>query len=204
MSKKTNKTNHVLNLLSAGVKEEAEDKKTGREPAEATKAEKEPADTKKVSGVAVVRQGKDGIAETIKDALEQELEEKKQEEQEKEQIRKKEAEAGGTAEDAEEKKEIPEKIEEEEFIIVNVMERLVAERAQAYMKQFQTCMCARCRADVTALSLTGLPAKYVVVNKNAVSPLMNFYMVKYAGRITVEVTKACMAVQANPHHKKDK
>ena len=100
-----------------------------------------------------------------------------------------------------EKEEQPADDPEDEFMIVNVMERLVRQRAPEYIKQFRICGCRRCLADVTALALTGLPAKYVVINRNAISPLMNFYTMKYAGIITVEVTRACLAVQAEPHHK---
>lgn len=92
---------------------------------------------------------------------------------------------------------------ETKFILVNVMERLVHEKAHYYMEQFGVCTCPRCTADVTALALTKLPPKYVVVNKEAVSPLINFYSNKYAGQITVEITKACIRVGENPYHSED-
>ncbi len=92
---------------------------------------------------------------------------------------------------------------EKEYVFLNVMETLVRERIDMYMKQFATCTCSRCKADITALALTSLPAKYVVVSKNAATPLMNFYSQRYSGAITVEITKACTKVKEHPHHGRD-
>ena len=246
MSRKTNKTTHVLNLLSNGVKkpedgaaEESTEKVNKPEEEKEVRAEKqaEKESGEKVPGVSVVRRGSDSVAEAVKASLEAEL--RTEEEQraretnraanlknQKKEIKKEqkagaEAPASSADEEAEEKTEAAssgpsgaeapaaakaeeQKEPEDDFVTVNVMERLVKERAPRYIKQFHLCECSRCLADVTALALTGLPAKYVVINRNAVSPLMNFYTVKYAGIVTVEVTKACMTVQANPHHDVEK
>ncbi len=222
MSRKTNKTTHVLNLLSNGVKRQEDS--TPEENTEKTKGETENPEAgqskqetvEKASGVSVVHRGKDAVADLIKESLEEELQAEEKEETKDQEAKKPEAKEPETkkaeteknsagkpeAKEPETKKAEPAAVPEpeEEFVTVNVMERLVKERAPKYIRQFHLCECRRCLADVTALALTGLPAKYVVVNKNAVSPLMNFYTVKFAGLITVEVTKACMIVQANPHH----
>ena len=92
------------------------------------------------------------------------------------------------------------KDEKGEYVFLNVMETLVREKVDIYMNQFATCQCSRCRADITALALTSLPSKYVVVSRNAATPLMNFYSQRYAGAITVEITKACTKVKEHPHH----
>lgn len=94
----------------------------------------------------------------------------------------------------------PQKEEEPDFATVNVMEYLVREQAPKYIRQFGHCDCSRCIEDTIALSLTHLPAKYVVVNKNAVSPLLNFYEKRFAGQLIVEITKASMIVDESPHH----
>lgn len=193
MSRKTNKTDHVLNLLSSGVKKMEEEQE---------KQEKQ----EKHAKVSVVHKGGDQVAETIRKNLEEELEKVKegQEEEKEEKLRQEEQQTAPVQPEKalkSEKEEQPADDPEDEFMIVNVMERLVRQRAPEYIKQFRICGCRRCLADVTALALTGLPAKYVVINRNAISPLMNFYTMKYAGIITVEVTRACLAVQAEPHHK---
>lgn len=87
-----------------------------------------------------------------------------------------------------------------DYTTLNVMEQLVKAQVPQYIKQFGHCDCDRCTADVIALTLTHLPAKYVVVNKSAISPLMNFYEKRYAGQIVVEITKAAMVVREFPHH----
>ena len=96
-----------------------------------------------------------------------------------------------------------EKTAEKEYVFLNVMETLVRERVDTYMDQFVTCHCSRCKADIIALALTSLPSKYVVVSRNAATPLMNFYSQRYAGAITVEITKACTRVKEHPHHGRD-
>lgn len=90
--------------------------------------------------------------------------------------------------------------EEEAFIAVNVMEQLVRGQVEGFIRQFGHCSCRRCVEDTTALALTHLPAKYVVVTKESVSPLLNFYEKKYAGQLIVEITKASMTVSEKPHH----
>lgn len=95
-----------------------------------------------------------------------------------------------------------EEIEDEEssYGMLNVMERIVRDKVEEYIQQFDACTCRRCREDTIALSLTHLPAKYVVANKNALTPLLSFYEKRYAGQVTVEVTKACMRIKEHPHH----
>lgn len=92
------------------------------------------------------------------------------------------------------------KEDEPDFATVNVMEYLVREQAPRYIRQFGHCDCGRCIEDTIALALTHLPAKYVVVNKNAISPLLNFYEKRFAGQLIVEITKASMTVDEFPHH----
>lgn len=236
MSRKTNKTTHVLNLLSNGVKkpedgvtEESTEKAKQEKEIRAEKQAEEKS-SEKIPGVSVVRRGSGFVADAIKASLEEELrteeeqrtqeakcaEEAKESEKEQENVvnppscafpkgqeEGRETRSGHTdAPDA--ARAEADSGPEDDFVTVNVMERLVKERAPRYIRQFHLCGCSRCLADVTALALTGLPPKYVVINKNAMSPLMNFYTVKYAGLVAVEVTKACMTVQANPHHSAEK
>lgn len=115
-------------------------------------------------------------------------------------------EATALSQELEQEKETAEEtvVEEEQekpaFLAVNVMEQLVRSQVEGFIKQFGHCSCRRCVEDTTALALTHLPAKYVVVTKESVSPLLNFYEKKYAGQLIVEITKASMTVSENPHH----
>lgn len=90
--------------------------------------------------------------------------------------------------------------EEKDYTIVNVMEALVRDQVPKYVRQFGHCDCERCIEDTIALALTHLPAKYVVIDKNAVSPMLNFYEKRYAGQLIVEITKATMIVNESPKH----
>lgn len=101
----------------------------------------------------------------------------------------------------------PTKMEEQEkktepaYDRVNVMEKLL-ERTDVMkqMKEYGVCTCSRCHADVCALVLTRLPAKYVVAESTAVSPMISYYEAKYRMRILTEMIKSCIDVRDNPRH----
>lgn len=84
---------------------------------------------------------------------------------------------------------------------INVMEKLL-ERTDVMkqMKEYGVCTCSRCHADVCALVLTRLPAKYVVAENAAVSPMISYYEAKYRMRILTEMIKSCIDVRDNPRH----
>ena len=254
MAKKTNKTDHVLNLLAGSPEMEEESVKS-------TKAGK-----KELTGANVqvidAQEDDDLIANEVNRLLEEELEESENLEKEVtgdtsdlalKNVERKEPTAspahGGVAEEpkmeptvseeadsaavadledakaAEEPAALPvedEKVEEArpvvvaeseleldsdedgaDYVFLNVMGKLVKERVGEYMEEFGNCTCSRCIADTTALALIHLPPKYVVVSKNAETPLLNFYRQHYAAQITVEITKACTKVQQHPHHNRD-
>ncbi|MCP1102532.1 ferredoxin [Aequitasia blattaphilus] len=172
MPKKTNKTDHVLNLLSTGDD-------GGQTEESVVTVEKE--------------SNQEDLAETIKNTLEQEasVEEaevpkptpKKSKITEKESVQEKEP-----------------KEKQEEYKVINVMDILVREKVRYYMQTMEMCNCSRCTVDVTALALTKLGAKYVVAKQEEVSPLLNFYSRKFEEEITIEVMKACSRVMESPHH----
>lgn len=89
---------------------------------------------------------------------------------------------------------------EPDFVHVNVMERIVKEKIDYFMDQFEVCKCDRCRADSIALTLTGLQPRYIVTAPAAVDPLMSFFTNKYTADVIVEATKACMIVKEKPRH----
>lgn len=97
---------------------------------------------------------------------------------------------------------VPEIVPEPEpdFVVVNVIERIVRDKVIYFMREFGVCTCERCIADTVALALNGLPSKYIVTTPMAVDPLISFYTNKYISTVTVEVTKACMIVKENPRH----
>lgn len=86
------------------------------------------------------------------------------------------------------------------FQYLNVMEHIVKNRAEEYMEKFNVCNCGHCAADVTALALSHLPPKYIVVEPPSASPLLNYYSNRFSQQVIVELTKACSIVKENPHH----
>lgn len=195
MAKKTNKTSHVLNLITNGSGPEPEG--TPEENQEENQAEavvKEP-DVKEAAGketpsenvvkepapripaagdktVIVVddTSQNDNISSKILNRLTDQLEEESQRKL-------------------------------ENYHMVNVMEQILKRmKLIRYMEQYDVCRCSRCQADVLALILTRLPAKYVVVDEGSTAPIIGFYESKFRVRILTEIIKSCMDVKENPRH----
>jgi hypothetical protein len=161
MARKSNKTSHVLNLLSGAD-----------EPDE----------------IAEENAAKDPVADIIKDKLLEELDPvspPKPAIQIETPVVKVKAEPHAL---------------EQDFSYINVMEYIVQDKVEYFNKEFNMCSCSRCITDTTALALTKLPSKYIVVDTSSASPLLNYYTNKYIGQVTVELTKACMIVKDIPHH----
>ncbi len=86
------------------------------------------------------------------------------------------------------------------YRVVNVMEEIVRSMDIAsIMKDNNVCTCSRCQADVMAITLSNLPAKYTVVN-TPIAPMLNFYSNKYRMQILSAVMQACDYVNQNPRH----
>ena len=83
---------------------------------------------------------------------------------------------------------------------MNVMQALVKEKADKYIKKFGLCDCPRCRIDVMALALTNLPAKYVVVREADAIPMLTVYEGRYNTAVISQVMWACKTVMDNPRH----
>lgn len=102
---------------------------------------------------------------------------------------------------ADELREDEGRFHEEDYRMVNVMEQiLMRQKLEEHMKRYEVCQCSRCRADVSALILTRLPAKYVVIDSSSVTPIIGFYESKFKIRILTEIIKACVDVKENPRH----
>lgn len=91
-------------------------------------------------------------------------------------------------------------VAEERFTYVNVLEEIVKERVESYMRKFGVCTCPRCVADTIALTLNGLTPKYVVIDKKSGSPMFNYFENQYGGAVTTQLSQACITVKNNPYH----
>ena len=85
-------------------------------------------------------------------------------------------------------------------VCVNVMEVLVDERIERYVRMFGLCDCARCLADVRALALTRLPPKYVVLAESVATPMLSLYRAKFESQVIAQVIQACKTVMEAPRH----
>lgn len=226
MARKSNKTAHVLNLLSGhdtkkepekeletDVKKDADPiSEQDSQPKDAQQPHPDPEPTEKIPrgkisvpdspSVSIIDQTeKDPVAEQIQANLFQEFQKEHDmnpEESQKE-SREKEPEAEPVAEP--ESTIVSEPEPEPEFVRINVMERIVSDKIIYFMRQFECCTCEKCIADTIALTLNGLPPKYIVTEPAAEAPLLSFYTNHFISEITVEATKACMTVKETPRHK---
>ena len=90
----------------------------------------------------------------------------------------------------------------DEFICYNVMQTLVEDKADKYIKMFGLCGCNRCRIDVVALALSNLPPKYVVAKPHELIPRLSMYEQKYSVVVVTQVMSACRKVLDRPHHQR--
>ena len=90
--------------------------------------------------------------------------------------------------------------EEESASYINVMQILVEEKADEYMKMFGICCCDKCRVDVRAYALNHLPSKYVVLSQNERVPRLTVYENRFSSDITAQLIQACKQVMLTPHH----
>ena len=94
-------------------------------------------------------------------------------------------------------------LEDGEYRFINVMELLLLrQNVQQLMEEHNVCTCERCMADVCALTLTGLPSKYVVTSKDSISPILSYYESRYKIPMLTEFMKSCSKVRERPRHKK--
>ncbi len=82
----------------------------------------------------------------------------------------------------------------------NVMQILVEEKAEKYMRMFGLCCCDKCQLDVKAYALNHLPPKYVVMAENERVPKLTVYESKYSSDVTAQLIQDYKVVMTHPHH----
>ena len=215
MPKKTNKTSHVLSLLTNGADPEEisrqdlsgerntkKQEKAGTEAAPMDSVQKVSSSGDKM--VVVVDDQEENISNRIFDDLAKQLENQEAQDRVQEaQDRVQEPQDGGREpqDGGQEPRDGDHDSGQEECHIENVMENIITRMdLKKYMEQYGVCMCSRCCADVKALILTRLPSKYVVAHEDSVAPMIGFYENKFKVRIFTEILKACLQVKEKPRH----
>ena len=227
MAKKTNKTSHVLNLITGSQPPVASSGETqpsssasGETQQEGSAAE-EPVRVPSANVTVVDPREEGKLAEEIQKNLIQELE-KEQTEEQAEQPREQAEQTEQPNEQAEQTQEQteqpqtnagtpvqkePEQQEEQKqedgpsYRVVNIMEEILTpELILDALKSNDTCTCSRCQADVKALMLTRLPPKYIVADNTTVPMLLTFYRNKFRVAVLSQSMRACMEVKEHPRH----
>lgn len=230
MARKTNKTSHVLNLITGGntVSGETEAPETAAAP-KARPVSPEPSSAATEQKVVVVDSSEDEkISSDIRRELLHELGETADGDVREDAAQKQQpnlpgssAVLSGESQPAphsaalSEPLEVPQPAarpesqtvfqpeEKPSYRMVNVMEEILSpESVRAEMEKYGVCLCSRCQADVMALLLTRLPAKYIVADRTAESPLLSYYKNKFRVSLLTQTVKACMDVREHPRHER--
>ena len=225
MAKKTNKTSHVLNLITSSQPPVASSGETqpsssasGETQQEGSAAE-EPVRVPSANVTVVDPREEGKLAEEIQKNLIQELEKEQTEEQAEQPGEQEEQSEEQSEEQTEEQTEQPktnagtpvqkepEQQEEQKqedgpsYRVVNIMEEILTpELILDALKSNDTCTCSRCQADVKALMLTRLPPKYIVADNTTVPMLLTFYRNKFRVAVLSQSMRACMEVKEHPRH----
>lgn len=216
MAKKTNKTSHVLNLITSSQPPVASSGETqpsssasGETQQEGSAAE-EPVRVPSANVTVVDPREEGKLAEEIQKNLIREMEKEQEEkhaEEQAEQSREQEEQPEQPQEQTKQTQEQPEQSEEQKqearpgYRVVNIMyEILTPELILDALKSNGTCTCSRCQADVKALMLTRLPPKYIVADNTSVPMLLTYYNNKFRVAIISQSIRACMDVKERPRH----
>ena len=81
--------------------------------------------------------------------------------------------------------------------VINIHERMVADRIEAALKKFGCCSCTLCRNDAMAMALNTVSPKYIVTTEADVEALLKN---ESPDEVTQAISKAILHVKANPRH----
>ena len=84
-----------------------------------------------------------------------------------------------------------------ELVLVNLNEKLVADRLDEVFDKFRCCRCDRCRQDVAALALNALPAHYVVAFPEEIPAMLEQAPTR---EVSTALVKAILQVKKHPRH----
>lgn len=210
-SSNTSKTAHVMNLLSKNRPADSAAAESAPAAAPAGPAPAEPVHTAPVAPIISSINADAAVSSQIKDALKAELEDAPVQAPARETPSAQaapvpEAPPAASLHEEAPAPEIPvnpsavQDPPQEEHSYVNVMQILVEEKADEYMKMFGICCCDKCRVDVRAYALNHLPPKYVVMSERERVPRLTVYESRFASDITAQLIQACKQVMLTPHH----
>lgn len=89
---------------------------------------------------------------------------------------------------------------EENGHLVNIAEVLAKEKIALVMGKMKVCTCQTCFNDVLALTLNSLPTKYVTTDAGKQYFQLDMYKKQYETDVLAALTKSCVRVKASPRH----
>ncbi|MDD2483749.1 MAG: late competence development ComFB family protein [Eubacteriales bacterium] len=91
-------------------------------------------------------------------------------------------------------------IEEKRVYLVNLSEKLALEMVDEVMERLNVCTCPICKNDILALALNSLTHNYVTTDAGRQYMLLDVYRKQYETDVVAALTKACVRVKAAPKH----
>ncbi|MDD3289475.1 MAG: late competence development ComFB family protein [Eubacteriales bacterium] len=178
MAKKSNKTEHVLSLITKGDEQpEIENADT------AAMAQQEP----EVDILINDSQEKElRIERKLTVEIEPDVLIKPSEKEEKPTVKAPEIKAGNK--------------EDKRAYLINLTERLVTEMVDDVMEKTNVCTCAVCKNDVLALALNSLTQHYVTSDAGKQYIQLDIYKKQHETDVLAALIKACVRVKASPKH----
>ena len=83
------------------------------------------------------------------------------------------------------------------LIVVNLMERLVADRVDSAFEKFNCCKCDKCKKDVMAITLNALSPQYVLADPDRLNDLLQQCQTK---EVSDALVKAILQIKNHPQH----
>jgi competence protein ComFB len=86
------------------------------------------------------------------------------------------------------------------FKLKNTMEDVINKNIDSILNVMNICKCEKCRADIMAISLNQLPAKYVVTESGELYTKVRELEPQFEVNVETEIIKAAIFVTKNPQH----
>ncbi len=90
--------------------------------------------------------------------------------------------------------------DEKRVYLVNLTEKIALDMVDEVMQRLGVCTCPICKNDILALALNSLTHNYVTTDAGKQYMLIEVYKKQYETDVLAALTKACVRVKAAPKH----
>ncbi len=88
------------------------------------------------------------------------------------------------------------------YDLINLAELAITQNIDTIIARMNVCTCTECRKDVAALALNTLPARYLT--GGAQSQELSRYLAEFGAQVTASLVKACIKVKTADRHEPHK